>query len=375
MNKRSSGQANVPAGGKIRLAVLFGGRSTEHAVSCVSAEAIIKNLDSNKYDIVPVGITQEGHWLPYSGPVELLPGDKWLPLALSQNGLEGKLQPGSQINIGIGIRTLETCDCILPVLHGQNGEDGTVQGLFELLDIPYVGCGIFASAAGMDKSFTKVIFNQAGIPQARYMVSRRIKFATDPDALVKEIGADISYPCFVKPANCGSSVGVSKVKAESELVPALAAAHEYDSKVLVEEFIEGREIECAVLGNSVSAYASAPGEIKPSKEFYDYEDKYESGKSFCVIPAEIPAETAAKVRSLALKAFHAIDGSGLSRVDFFLRPDGSLVLNEINTLPGFTEISMYSKLLINDGMTYSGLLDRLIELAFEEKALTKRCTQ
>jgi len=375
VNGKSNCQGNNCAGGKIRLAVLFGGRSTEHAVSCVSAAAIIKNLDKEKYDIVPIGITQEGHWLPYSGPVDLLPGDKWLPLALKQNDLEDKLQPGCPVNIGIGIQTLETCGCILPVLHGQNGEDGTVQGLFELLDIPYVGCGVFASAAGMDKSFTKVVFNQAGIPQAKYVLSRRMKYIMAPEIIKQEIAENISYPCFVKPANCGSSVGVSKVKSESELDPALTAAHAYDSKVLVEEFIDGREIECAVLGNSVSAIASTPGEIKPSKEFYDYEDKYESGKSFCVIPAEIPEETSAKVRSLALKAFHAIGGSGLSRVDFFLKKDGSLVLNEINTLPGFTEISMYSKLLINDGMTYSGLLDKLIELAFEEKALNKRCTQ
>ena len=357
-------------GRKLKIAVLFGGRSTEHAVSCVSAVSIIKNLDKNKYDIVPIGITTDGDWLPYSGSTELLPADKWVEPARAENGftpVKGKC------SLELGIKAMSGCDCVLPVLHGQNGEDGTVQGLLELMGLPYVGCGIFASAAGMDKVYTKLVLEKAGIPQAEYIVSYRPEALADPEKYVAAVNASFGFPCFVKPSNSGSSVGVFKVKTPEELPEALRGAHKYDRKVLIEEFIDGREIECAVLGNYSNAVAAAPGEIKPSKEFYDYEDKYESGASYCVIPAELPEETMENVRATALKAFAALDGTGLSRVDFFCKKDGSIVLNEINTLPGFTEISMYSKLWINAGMTYSALLDRLVELAFERVEENKRC--
>lgn len=358
------------AANRIRLAVLFGGNSTEHEVSRVSAHSIICNLDPAKYEVIMIGISHSGDWLPYRGDVEKLPDGSWEAEARAALGIPDQKGP---CRMEEGLKAVQSCDCVLPVLHGQNGEDGTIQGLLELLNLPYVGCNVFASAAGMDKVYAKVLFAGAGIPQCRHLVAYRNEILRDPHAYEAETASILGYPCFVKPSNSGSSVGVRKVKDPAELHDALTEAQQFDRKVLIEEFVDGREIECAVLGND-EAIAAHPGEIVPSKEFYDYEDKYKSGASYCVIPAEIPQAAAEQIRTYALRAFHAIDGSGLSRVDFFYKKDGTILLNEINTLPGFAEISMYSKLWIAAGMTYGGLLDRLIELAFERKKDVQRCS-
>lgn len=349
---------------KKKVAVVFGGRSTEHDVSCVSAYSITKNIDRELYDVVLIGVTKNGEWLPYSGDPNKIPDGSWEKLA----GTEGKC------SIAKGVSAMEECDVILPVLHGQNGEDGTAQGLFELMDIPYVGCGVLASAVCMDKVYTKIVLEKAGIPQCRYIAAHRHVLEGDPHAYDEIAEAALGFPCFVKPSNNGSSVGVHKVKSKDDLTGALADAMRYDRKLIIEEFVDGREIECAVLGN-INAKAAVPGEIKPSAEFYDYKDKYISGSSVTCIPADIPEAARTRVKELAVKAFTAADCSGLARVDFFYKEDGTVLLNEINTLPGFTDISMYSKLWINEGMTYKGLLTQLIELASERKIENMRCTE
>ena len=354
----------------MKLAVLFGGRSTEHAVSCVSASCIIQNLDTEKYDIEMIGITKDGHWLPYHGSLEKLKDGTWEEAACTENHFTRPTQDTCCLDAGL--RILQTCDAVLPVLHGLNGEDGTVQGLLELLNIPYVGCNVFASAAGMDKVYAKVLFADAGIPQCKHIVAYRKNILQDAGTYDAQVAEKLGYPCFVKPSNSGSSVGVRKAKTPQELHEALVDAAQYDRKILIEEFVDGREIECAVLGLD-DANAAVPGEIEPSKEFYDYEDKYQSGSSYSVIPAEIPQEALAQIQAYALKAFAAIDGTGLSRVDFFYKKDGTILLNEINTLPGFTDISMYTKLWKNSGLSYTALLDRLIELAFQRKEEHERC--
>lgn len=348
---------------KKKVAVVFGGRSTEHDVSRISAYSIIKNIDKSLFDVVMIGITKKGEWLPYSGSIEAIPDGSW----------ENFANPTGRICLEKGIAAMEKCDVILPVLHGQNGEDGTVQGLFELLDIPYVGCGILASAAGMDKAYTKIILNDAGVPQCRHIVAYRHILEENPDAYADVVAEKIGFPCFIKPSNSGSSVGVHKVKTPAELSAALMDAQKYDRKILIEEFVDGREIECAVLGN-IKAKAATPGEIKPSKEFYDYEDKYIKGSSISCIPADIDADKAEQIKKLALKAFAALDCSGLARVDFFLKKNGTILLNEINTLPGFTDISMYSKMWISEGISYTDLLTELINLAFLRKEETSRYT-
>lgn len=349
---------------KKKVAVLFGGRSTEHEVSRISAYSIIKHIDKELFDVIMIGVTKQGEWLPYQGDLEALPDGSWERFA----------NPSGKCSLQKGIEALEACDVILPVLHGQNGEDGTVQGLFELLGIPYVGCGVFASAACMDKVYTKIILKNAGIPQCRHVVAYRHILERDPHAYDQKIASELGFPCFVKPANSGSSVGVHKVKTAEALTEALLDAQKYDRKIVIEEFVDGREIECSVLGN-LAAAAAMPGEIKPSKEFYDYEDKYIKGCSITTIPADIPPEALERVKTLALKAFAAMDCSGLARIDFFYKKDGSVILNELNTLPGFTDISMYSKLWIAEGISYTDLLTRLIRLAFERKIENQRCTE
>ena len=355
----------------MKLAVLFGGRSTEHEVSCVSAFSIIRNLDTKKYEIEMIGITKDGHWLPYHGDTEKLKDGTWEEAACRENHFT-RDPKSTCCRLDAGLRVLQTCDVVLPVLHGLNGEDGTVQGLLELLNLPYVGCNVFASAAGMDKVYAKVHFADAGIPQCKHLVAYRKTILQDAGAYDAQVEAKLGYPCFVKPSNSGSSVGVRKAKNARDLHEALVEAARYDRKILIEEFVDGREIECAVLGLD-DAQAAVPGEIVPSKEFYDYEDKYQSGSSYSVIPAEIPQEALAKIQEYALKAFAAIDGTGLSRVDFFYKKDGTILLNEINTLPGFTDISMYAKLWKASGLSYSDLLDRLIDLAFRRKEEHERC--
>ena len=355
---------------KLRLAVIFGGRSTEHEVSCISASCILNHLDKTKYDILPVGITYGGDWLPYRGPYELIPGDKWVEFALKDNGFTPV--PGHR-RLDLAMKEISTCDCIFPVLHGLNGEDGTVQGLFELLGIPYVGCGVFASACGMDKSFAKVQFASAGIPQVEYITAYKEKAEAEPGQYIDAVNASFGFPCFVKPASCGSSVGVARADDPEEFVPALLNALKFDTKALIERYVDCKEIECGVIGNSDPS-AFAPGEVRSAdKEFYDYDSKYVEGESIVVIPADVPEETLETVKSLAIRAFKAIGGSGLARVDFFVQKDGTVLLNEINTLPGFTDCSMYPKLAVSEGIEYSALLDRLIELALQKYGSDERC--
>lgn len=362
---------------KKKVAVIFGGQSTEHEVSRVSAQSVINNIDRSKYDVVMIGITRDGRWLPYSGPVGLLGTGEWQAAAEAE--VKGLLQSGRGEEAES--RELESCtrgmlaaaekdgrpvDVVFPVLHGCNGEDGTVQGLFELAGVPYIGCGVLSSAMGMDKGYSKIVFEKEKIPQGKYLVFTRKQISKDTDKLVAEVEKLLTYPCFVKPSNAGSSVGVSKAHDRRELVDAMNKAARFDRRVLVEEFIDGREIECAVLGND-DPVASIAGEIIPCNEFYDYEAKYSSGdNSKIVIPAQIPEETMKKVREYAVKAFKALDCSGLARADFFVHKDtGEIFINELNTLPGFTSISMYPKLWEATGLSYTELISRLIELALE----------
>ncbi|MBE7064709.1 MAG: D-alanine--D-alanine ligase [Ruminococcaceae bacterium] len=347
---------------EIKVAVMFGGQSTEHEVSCLSAYSVIKNIDREKFNIELIGITKDGDWVHLAeSDIKTVKDCSWAEKAVKGAGISG------------AIKVLESCDVVFPVLHGLWGEDGTVQGIFELLGIPYVGCGVLASAVSMDKAYTKIILKDAGIPQCIHTVAYRQDILQNISVCIEEIESKIGYPCFIKPSNSGSSVGVFKVKNRDELKTALIEAQKFDRKVIVEEFVDGREIECAVLGNE-NPVASTPGEIIPSKEFYDYEDKYSSGASVVQIPADIPEEKREEIKKYAVKAFKAIDCAGLSRVDFFYkRSNGEIVLNEINTLPGFTDISMYSKMIKNDGMDFKTLITELIELAFDNKENNRRC--
>ncbi|MEJ5197809.1 MAG: D-alanine--D-alanine ligase [Anaerolineae bacterium] len=350
---------------RIRVGVIFGGRSGEHEVSLASARSVMAALDREKYEIVPIGITHAGRWLTDGDPLARLvagedgrPAAGSAPMAAATDRRE--LVPGAT-----GER-FPQLDVIFPVLHGPFGEDGTVQGLFELADIPYVGCGVLASAVGMDKIVSKALFAAAGLPQVRYLAFTRREWEQEPAGVMARIEEGLSYPLFVKPANLGSSIGVSKVKEPAALAPALAEAARYDRRLVVEEAVpHAREIECSVLGND-EPIASVPGEVVPSNEFYDYAAKYIDGKSALLIPAPLPESLAEQVRDLAVRAFKAIDGAGLARVDFLLNGvTGELFVNEVNTMPGFTAISMYPKLWEASGLSYPALCDRLIELALE----------
>jgi len=359
---------------KIRVTVLFGGQSSEHEVSRISAQCVLENIDRNRFEIQTIGITKKGEWLKYEGDISLIGSGQWEEAArrqLRERKITGLLSPDIE-NIPT-LRTLinsdkdianETVDVVFPVLHGPNGEDGSVQGLLQLADVPYVGCNILASAAGMDKAFSKLVFANAGIPQAEYMVVMRSEIEEKIDDILNKVTEKLGWPCFVKPANAGSSVGVSKVKKPDDLMPALQYAAKYDNKILIEEFINGIEVECAVLGND-DPIASTVGEIIPSNEFYDYNAKYIDGKSATIIPAHIDPDIMEQVREYAVRAFKALGCSGLSRVDFFVEGSGRVVLNEINTMPGFTDISMYSKLWEASGIPYAELITRLIKLALE----------
>ncbi len=358
--------------GKKRVAVIFGGQSSEHEVSRFSAEAVIRNIDTEKFDVAMIGITKDGRWLSYDGPIGLIGTGEWQQLAeSSQQSQQVLLTAGSAI--AEAEKDNKKIDVVFPVLHGCNGEDGTIQGLFELAGIPYVGCGVLGSALGMDKAYAKIIFEKAGLPQGKYLVYNRKQIINEFDKIASDVESTISFPCFVKPSNAGSSVGVSKVHSKDGLLDALQLAARYDRKILVEEFIDGREIECAVLGNDEPA-ASTVGEVIPCNEFYDYEAKYMSGDSSrIIIPADLPDEIVGQIRDYAIRAFKALDCSGLARVDFFVRKStNEVIINEINTMPGFTNISMYSKLWAASGVPYSKLIERLIELALERFEDNKR---
>lgn len=349
---------------KKNICVIFGGKSPEHDISQKSVTSVLRNLDRDKYNIHTIGITRDGRWYLYTGDIDKIEPGKWEND--TENLKSAYITPDSSIG-GILIPTESLTipiDVIFPVMHGEYGEDGTIQGLFELSGIPYVGMGVAASANGMDKTFSKIVFDAAGIPQAAWVT------ATDNDDFEKkadEIEEKLGYPCFVKPARLGSSVGIGKAHTRAELISALNNAAKYDRRILIEEHIDGHEVECAVLGNEY-VRASVVGEIKPTVEYYDFDAKYNDNSTVLVIPAELPQQTTEKIREYAIRAFKALDGDGLSRVDFFVKhSDGSIVLNEINTLPGFTNISMYPKLWNASGIGYSELLDELINLALRRR--------
>jgi D-alanine-D-alanine ligase len=366
---------------KLRVGVLFGGRSGEHEVSLLSAASILKAIDRKKFDVVPIGITKEGRWLAASDATGLLEGSKSTTARQLRAG-DPEATPGAKL-LHEGIPTLlapmpgpqgpegKAIDVVFPVLHGTFGEDGTIQGLFELAGIAYVGSGVLGSSAGMDKDVMKNLFAQSGLPIVKHVTILRSEWENSPRKAIAQIEAALKYPLFVKPANLGSSVGISKAHDRKELGPALDVAAKYDRKLVVEQGVGGkkspaRELEVGVLGND-NAKASVVGEIIPGKEFYDYEAKYLSEGSVPVIPAKITPAEAKQIREMAIAAFRACDLAGLARVDFLMEPDGKrrIYLNEVNTLPGFTQISMYPKLWEATGVPYSDLITRLIELALE----------
>ncbi len=364
---------------KLRVGILFGGRSGEHEVSLLSAASILKAIDAERYEIVPVGITKEGRWVT-SGAAQALLSGKALP-ALDQGskGSEKVLSTTAERDLqptALG-QTLKI-DVIFPVLHGTFGEDGTIQGLFEMADIAYVGSGVLGSAAAMDKDIMKRLFAAAGLPTPKHISFLRGEWRSAPKKIVKRAEEALKYPMFVKPANLGSSVGISKAHDSTELRPAIDLAANYARKIVIEQGVGGRrgkarELEVAVLGND-SPQASVVGEIVPGKEFYDYEAKYLSEGSVPIIPAKLSRAQAKQVREMAIAAFRACDCTGLARVDFLMEPEsknkkpGRIFVNEVNTLPGFTKISMYPKLWEASGLPYSQLIDKLIELALERRA-------
>ena len=359
---------------KIRVGLVFGGRSGEHEVSLASANAVIGNLDKEKYEVVPIAIARNGSWLLGTKPTKLIAaqqagqtepdeGQEHITnVTLTGDPNLRRLIP---VESGEELRDNGSLDVILPVLHGTYGEDGALQGLLEMANVPYVGCGVLGSALGMDKEKMKMVFEAVGLPGVDYVVYRRNQWERAPEAVMDAIEERIGYPCFVKPVNLGSSVGVNKAHNRAELEHAINVAAEYDRKIIIEHGLDCRELEVSVLGND-EPIASVVGEVISSNEFYDYRAKYLDGKSQVVIPADIPQSTAEEVRRTALQAFLALDLSGLARVDFFLeRETGKVYINEVNTMPGFTQISMYPKLWEASGLPFPELLDRLIELAIE----------
>jgi D-alanine-D-alanine ligase len=378
---------------KIRVGLIFGGRSGEHDVSLASAQSVMANLDKEKYEVVPIGITQQGTWLLGTEPTKLIEvrqrGDSEEVVQSEEARRPQGASPPSTGTKGLSVPVPVTLtgdptlrrlvplhsdeslgenaaiDVIFPVLHGTYGEDGTLQGLLEMANVPYVGCGVLGAALGMDKEKMKMIFQAAGLPVCDYLVYRRGEWEREPESILDAIEQRLGYPNFVKPANLGSSVGINKAHDRTELAQAINVAAEYDRKIVIEKGLNCRELECAVLGND-EPIASVVGEVIASNEFYDYDAKYLDNKSQTIIPADLPRETAEEIRRQAVKAFLALDLSGLARVDFFLeRATGQVYINEVNTMPGFTQISMYPKLWEASGIPYKELLDRLIELGIE----------
>lgn len=350
---------------KQKIGVIFGGMSTEHDVSVVSGTSILKNLNSDKYEIFPIYINEQGKWFEYIKPLDeieiLVIGSKITELKEIVNPIE----------------YLKDIDVVFPVLHGLYGEDGTIQGMLELLNKKYVGCRVLSSSICMDKVYTKAIFDKAGISQAKYIYirqnSEKYIYIDDNfqeetcslDKICEIVDKKLGFPVFIKPSNSGSSVGINKSHNCKELKEHIAYAAKFDKKILIEENIDGREVECAVLGNE-EVEASCVGEILPAEDFYTFDAKYKNAESRVVMPADLPESTSKEIRKTAIKAFKAVDGKGLSRVDFFVdNKTGNVLINEINTLPGFTQISMYPKLWEKMGVSYTELLDRLIKLAME----------
>lgn len=353
---------------KMKIAVIFGGCSSEHEVSRLSATSVLQNLPADKYEAVCLGITKDGRWYLFNGPIEEIADGRWEQNPLNQPAFisPDRSIRGIVIDGKIGFDVIKV-DCVFPVLHGKNGEDGTMQGLLQLSGIPFVGCRALASADCMDKAVTHTLLSAAGINQAKYLWFFADKYKTGCEKIKLKINARLGYPIFVKPANAGSSVGVSKVNSEAELDAAVAKAAKEDDKIVVEEAIVGQEVECAVLGNT-QPEASLVGEIAATAEFYDYDDKYVSGTSQLYIPAHLDKAVMDEIRATATRAYRMLGCSGLSRVDFFVRDGKEVILNELNTMPGFTSISMYPKLWDACGVSYSELLDRLITLSFEVKS-------
>ncbi|UOY91552.1 D-alanine--D-alanine ligase [Ectobacillus sp. JY-23] len=344
---------------KIKLGLLYGGKSAEHQVSLQTALAVNKALDRTKFDVYPIYITEQGQWVKgerLEGPVDNVAALQMKADAVSPLVLSKEMVPAEAAE--------ETIDVVFPLLHGPNGEDGTVQGMLELMNIPYVGNGVLASAAGMDKVVMKNIFAQAGLPQANYTWFVRREWEKDRTAAYEKVEKELGYPCFVKPANLGSSVGINKCKNREELEAAFEEAFQFDRKIIIEENIVGREIEIGVLGND-EPRCSVVGEIVPNKEFYDYKAKYMDGDTGLIIPAEITAAEYEMVHDYAIRAFKALDGAGLTRADFFLTKEGQVYINEVNTMPGFTPFSMFPLLWQHAGVSYPELIQELVRLAIE----------
>jgi len=369
---------------KLRVGVIFGGRSGEHEVSIRSARAIVEAIDRKKFEVIPIGITKEGKWLAPAQSAQLLPAAVQPLLPSKTHTATGDVallgDPSRKGLISLDSDTLngEKLDVVFPALHGTYGEDGTLQGLLEMADVPYVGCGVLASSCGMDKVTMKSLFVQAGLPICKYLWFLRSQWRNDPAKVIRKITSDIGLPCFVKPANLGSSVGVSRATDKKSLSDAIDLAAEYDRKIIIEEEVVAREIECAVLGND-EPQASLPGEYVVYDEaarFLDYTEKYtNTGRVSFVVPAPLTKSVTTMIQRMAIKAFQSVDGAGLARVDFFLpRNGGGLVVNELNTMPGLTEVSGYPKMWEASGLPFQQLLEKLIDLAFErhnEKSLTK----
>jgi D-alanine-D-alanine ligase len=352
---------------KIKVGVLFGGRSSEHEVSLVSATSVINSLDKEKYDVVMIGITREGRWLSSENAMKMLKDSRKIEYISNEKILLPDPNQKGLVEISKKKSTFdENLDVIFPVLHGSFGEDGTIQGLLELANIPYIGAGVLASSVGMDKIIQKNLFLQAKLPITRFIWFYYKNYLQDIEGWIEKIEVKLDYPCFIKPANSGSSVGIYKAHDKEELKSFIDKAAKYDLKILVEKAVyHAREIECAVLGSN-DPEASVLGEIVPSNEFYDYDAKYVDGKSECIIPAELSKEMTAQIQEIAIEAFKSIDCYGMARVDFFIdSKENEIYLNEVNTIPGFTSISMYPKLWEASGVSYPELLDRLIQLAIE----------
>lgn len=351
---------------KKTIAVLFGGASSEHDVSRISVTSVLQHIPADRYDVIKVGITKDGRWLLYTGDEALIADGSWEQV---ETNCPAFIAPDPTVKGLVVLRSgsyeILPIDVVFPVLHGKNGEDGTLQGLLQMNGIPFVGCDLLSSATCMDKATTNILLEAAGVPQAKFLWLYSIDYAARKAEILAEIENRLGgYPVFVKPANAGSSVGVSKVHCEAELDGAIEKAAAEDGRIVIEENIVGQEVECAVLGNE-DPKASVVGEIVTDADFYDYEDKYVNGTSQLYIPAHIPEETAEEIRKTAVHAYRSLGCGGLSRVDFFVRKsDGKIFLNELNTLPGFTSISMYPKLWAKSGLEYSDLLDTLIQYAF-----------
>jgi len=397
---------------KLRVGILFGGRSGEHEVSLLSAASVLNAIDKQKFEVVPIGITKEGHWVTSADAERLLAGEGVRPAHSHLRAGDPEATPGAAVlakgesvvvppepqQHGASLAAFQTdasshaltrraadrainVDIIFPVLHGTFGEDGTIQGLLELADMPYVGAGVLGSAAGMDKDIMKALFRTAGLPIVKHVTILRGDWEVEPRKVQKLVENKLKYPVFVKPANLGSSVGISKAHDRKELGPAIAEAAKFDRKIVIEQAVGGkkqkaREIECSVLGND-RPEASLPGEIVPSKEFYDYDAKYLDEGSELIIPAKLTRTETRKVQQLAIAAFKAVDCSGLARVDFLMeagvgRTSRKIYVNEINTMPGFTAISMYPKLWAATGVSYTALIEKLIQLGLERHAEKKK---